>query len=86
MFPIGQPDHWVKFSVKKGKFSATLGPETHRNDDGTTWDAEGAVAGRFNASKTTISGTWALKVTDHGAAGAVTDTCDSGSMNWKAKQ
>jgi hypothetical protein len=80
------PDSWSKLSVKKRKFSATWGPTTQRNDDGTTVDLEGAVSGKFNRSRTSISGTWSYKGTEHDATGAVTDTCDSGTIRWTAKQ
>ena len=83
---VNTPDSWSKLSVKKRKFSATFGPMTQRNDDGTTVDLEGAVSGKFNRSMTSISGTWSFKGTEHDAAGAVTDTCDSGTVNWTAKQ
>jgi hypothetical protein len=79
-------DGWSKLSVKKRKFSATFGPSTQRNDDGTTVDLEGAVSGKFNRSMTSISGTWSFKGTEHDGTGAVTDTCDSGTINWTAKQ
>ena len=79
-------DGWSSLSIKKRKFSATFGPETQRNADGTTVDVEGAVTGKFNRSNTSVSGTWSLKGTEHDATGAVTDTCDSGRMNWTAKQ
>ena len=79
-------DSWSKLAVKKRKFSATFGPTTQRNDDGTTVDLEGAVSGKFNRSMTSISGTWSFKATEHDAAGAVSDTCDSGTVNWTAKQ
>jgi hypothetical protein len=83
---LNMPDGWGRLSIKKGKFRATFGPETQRNDDGTTVDVEGAVAGRFNRSRTSVSGTWSLKGTEHDATGAVTDTCDSGTINWTARQ
>ena|SRR5829696_9210954 len=71
---------------KKRKFSVSFGPVTNRNDDGTTTDLEGTLSGAFNKARTTASGKWSLKATDHDAAGAITDTCDSGSVSWKAKQ
>jgi hypothetical protein len=80
------PDGWRRLSVRKGKFRGAFGPSTQRNEDGTTSDLEGAVSGKFNRSKTSISGTWSFKATDHDAAGAVTDTCDSGTVDWTAKQ
>jgi hypothetical protein len=80
------PDNWKNLSVQKGKFRASFGPETQRNDDGTTVDFEGAVSGKLNSSKTSISGTWSFKGTEHDTSGAVTDTCDSGTIKWTAKQ
>ena len=37
-------------------------------------------------AKTKITGTWSYTITEHDAAGAVTDTCTSGSVSWTAKQ
>ena len=80
------PDEYVKLSVsKKGKFSVYYGPEIERNSDGTTTDWEGSISGAFNAARTKVSGKWQLKATDHDGTGAVTDTCDSGSVSWSAK-
>ena len=53
---FSMPDGWKGLSIKKGKFSAGFGPQTQRNDDGTTVDVEGAVSGKFNRSKTSVSG------------------------------
>jgi hypothetical protein len=81
------PDGYTAMSVsKKRKFSASFGPMTSRNDDGTTTDFEGSISGAFNKARTKASGKWSLKATDHDASGAITDTCDSGSINWTAKQ
>ena len=72
------PDQYPKLRVnKKRKFSASFGPVTNRNDDGTTTDFEGTISGTFNKARTSASGTWTFKGTDRDAAGAVTDTCDS---------
>jgi hypothetical protein len=71
---------------KKRKFASSFGPETNRNSDATTTDFEGSVSGALNKARTKLSGKWQLKITDHDSAGAVTDTCDSGSVSWKAKQ
>ena len=79
-------DGYTKLSVRRGRFSTSFGPVTQRNDDGTTTDFEGSISGTFNSSRSKVSGTWTLKGTDHDAAGAVTDTCDSGRVNWSAKQ
>ena len=81
------PDRYPKLSInKKRKFGASFGPATNRNDDGTTIDFEGTISGTFNKPRTSASGTWSFKGTERDAAGAVTDTCDSGSVTWKAKQ
>ena len=81
------PDFFERLTVSKSrKFGASFGPETLRNDDGTTTDFEGSMSGRFNSSRTRVAGKWAIKATFHDAAGAVTDTCDSGSISWSAKQ
>ena len=72
--------------TKKGKFSYAFGPNTERNDDGTTSDFQGRISGKLNAAKTKISGTWSYTITQHDVAGAVTDTCTSGSVSWTAKQ
>jgi hypothetical protein len=81
------PDRFAAMSVsKKRKFRASFGPETSRNDDGTTTDFEGSISGAFNKARTKVSGKWSFKATDHDASGAVTDTCDSGSVSWNAKQ
>jgi hypothetical protein len=81
------PDNWTNMRVsKQRKFSASFGPEVERNDDGTMTDVEGTVSGKFNSSRSRVSGTWSLKLTHRDAAGTVTDTCDSGIVNWKAKQ
>jgi hypothetical protein len=45
---FNMPDNWRGLSIKKRKFGAAFGPETQRNDDGTTVDVEGAVTGKFN--------------------------------------
>lgn len=80
------PDGYRRIPVKKRKFSFSFGPSTQRNDDGTSTDFEGTISGTFNKARTSVSGTWSFKGTDHDAAGAVTDTCDSGRVTFKAKQ
>ena len=79
-------DHYSNMTLTKSrKFKASFGPETSKNDDGTTSDFEGTISGTFNKARTKVSGKWTLKETDHDAAGTVTDTCDSGAINWSAK-
>jgi hypothetical protein len=84
---LNLPDRYTSMRIAKNrKFGAAFGPETIRNDDGTTTDLEGSMSGRLNAARTKVSGKWQLKLTNHDATGAVTDTCDSGTVRWKAKQ
>jgi hypothetical protein len=81
------PDGYRAMSVsKKRKFTFSFGPVVDRNDDGTSTDFEGSISGAFNKARTKVSGKWSLKATDRDAAGAITDTCDSGSVSWTAKQ
>ena len=83
---VNLPDGYQRLKVSSaGKFSASFGPITRRNDDGTTTDFEGSITGKFNKARTKVSGKWEFKGTDHDAAGAVTDTCSSGSVSWSAK-
>jgi hypothetical protein len=72
--------------TRSGKFRASFGPVTERNDDGTTSDYQGRIAGALNDAKTRVAGVWRIVITDHDTAGAVVDTCDSGLRSWKAKQ
>ncbi len=80
-------DEYPTFRVsRKGRFTFAFGPDTVRNDDGTTTDFQGRLAGRFNDARTRISGTWSYTITHHDASGAVTDSCTSGTVAWKARQ
>jgi hypothetical protein len=79
-------DGWSDVRVsKRGRFAVEFGPEPEQQDDGTTVESEGTFSGRFNKSRTRASGTWSLKGTFRDAAGTVTDTCDSGPVDWTAK-
>jgi hypothetical protein len=83
---VNVPDVYRKLTVSpSGKLGTNFGPTTQRNDDGTTTDYEGSISGKLNKARTSASGTWTLKWTDHDTAGAITDTCESGSVSWKAK-
>ena len=84
---LNVPDGWSRVPVSKNrKFRVAFGPETDRNEDGTSVEAEGTFGGKFNKSRTSASGTWTLKLSFRDAAGVVTDTCDAGIVNWSAKQ
>jgi hypothetical protein len=84
---LNTPDKFTKLAVSKsGKFKVVYGPYTVRNDDGTTTDYQGRMTGALNDAKTKIVGTWRVIAVYHDAAGAVTDTCDSGLLTWSARQ
>jgi hypothetical protein len=72
--------------TRAGRFRTAFGPVTERKADGTSTDYQGRIAGDLNDSKTRIAGVWRIVYTNHDAAGAVTDTCDSGLVHWTAKQ
>jgi hypothetical protein len=81
------PDGYMGLKISKsGRFSSSFGPETNRNDDGTTTDFQGSITGKLNKARTKITGTWSFTATDHDAAGTVTDTCAATNVSWKAKQ
>jgi hypothetical protein len=80
-------DRFVDLRVNTSrKFRASFGPITQRFDDGSSYDLEGSISGALNRARSKVSGKWHLKLTDHDSAGAVTDTCDSGSVRWTATQ
>jgi hypothetical protein len=80
------PAGWSKLTIRQRAFNGSFGPETETNPDGTTLEVEEAVNGKFNSSRSRVSGRWSLKITSRDAAGTVLDTCDSGSVSWTAKQ
>jgi hypothetical protein len=82
-------DTYVKLRVgKSGRFSSSFGPETNPTPPapGITEIAQGSISGRFNKARTRVSGTWRLTFVDKNAAGATTNTCDSGMVAWHAQQ
>jgi hypothetical protein len=78
-------DGYENVPINRGKFNTSFGPEPQNLDDGTTATEEGTASGKFNRFRTKVSGTWTFKVTFRDTAGTVTDTCDSGIVNWIAK-
>lgn len=84
MLGIPARDENLKIS-RTGRFTRKLS-FTNRNGDGTTTDFESSLAGAFNRARTRVTGTWSTTMTFRDAAGAVTDTCESSSVRWSAKQ
>jgi hypothetical protein len=83
---VNLPDEYTKLKVSpSGKFGLSFGPTNRKNDDGTSTDFQGSITGKLNKARTTATGKWTFKGIDKDAAGTVTDTCDSGSVSWKAK-
>jgi hypothetical protein len=84
---VNLTDRYINGTVNnRRRFGGRFGPETRRNADGTSTDLEGSMSGALNRARSRASGRWRVKLTDYDAAGAVTDTCDSGSVRWTAKQ
>ena len=78
-------DKYTDLSVsRRGTFKVAYGPVTQRNDDGTTTDVLVRMTGALNDAKTRLSGTWRLLFTYHDATGALTDTCDYGTVSGQA--
>jgi hypothetical protein len=76
------PDRFTGFPVKStGRFG---GPFTSDSpmDVGGSRHVDYSVLGRI--IKTTAKGTLQVKVAETDAGGAVTDTCDTGGVTWKA--
>ena len=81
------PDSYTKLTISNGGSFAHVVRARHAAQPGrhrrpTT---RAASAGKLNKARTKASGKWQFKGTDVDAAGAVTDTCDSGSVSWSAK-
>jgi len=79
-------DRYINLPVnRRRKFASSFGPETVRNDDGTTTEFEGSMSGGFNRARSKVSGRWHLKVTYHDGLDGLIDTCQ-GTVSWSAKQ
>jgi hypothetical protein len=80
------PDEYRNLPLSRsGRFDASFeNPVTE--SDGTITDLRGSMTGTTSSKRTKMSGTWQFTAVEHDAAGAVTDTCDSGRMAWTAKQ
>jgi hypothetical protein len=82
-----QRDGYVGSHVsRKGRFGDSFGPSTTRQDDGSSVVVSSSYHGVFNKRRTAAHGTWRAKLVFRDATGATTDTCDSGSVAWVAKQ
>jgi hypothetical protein len=84
---LNQLDGYKNMTItKSGKIGVTFGPETKTNDDGTKTVSQGSISGKFNSSRSRLSGKWNLSLTDYDASGATTNSCASGSVSWSVKQ
>ena len=70
---------------RNGRFRSTYANLRSDLPDGSYFVYGGSLAGRLNKARTGISGTVSLNYTRHDAAGAVTDTCDSGRVRFRAR-
>ncbi|MBA3748533.1 MAG: hypothetical protein H0W96_13725 [Solirubrobacterales bacterium] len=89
------PDTFKNLPVSKtGKFAFSYGPEEFPATDPASgvskYQAFGSITGTVNKAKTRIVGTWSAKVVAYAASdptgATVLDTCDSGTLSYRAKQ
>jgi hypothetical protein len=91
---ITLPDSFKNIPVSKtGRFSHTYGPEEVAADPTTgvlKIQVSGSISGTVNKAKTRVKGTWTQKIVAFSAAdptgATVSDTCDSGVVNYTARQ
>jgi hypothetical protein len=80
-------DEYTRLPLSKtGRFHGSYGPVRVDNADGSFDVYTSKVTGASNRARSKLSGTWRLVDAEHNVAGVLTDTCDSGSVHWKAKQ
>jgi hypothetical protein len=83
---FGTSDGYQALKISKGRFHKAFGPQ-RIDAGGVPADIESRVVGRFNKGRGSVRGIWSLKITLYDAAGTnVTDTCESGLVNWTAAQ
>lgn len=81
------PNRYGRLDVSPaGAFSYTFAPVTQATGDGAHTVHTGFLKGRLDARHGRITGTWRLKSVETDAAGATTDTCDSGIVDFTANQ
>ncbi|MDX6680223.1 MAG: hypothetical protein QOG94_262 [Solirubrobacteraceae bacterium] len=89
------PDSFKDLPISKaGKFSNSYQETPDTVPDPATGISKiqfsGSITGKLNAAKTTIKGTWSQKIVAYSAAdptgATVLYTCDSGAVNYTAKQ
>jgi hypothetical protein len=82
--PIVNRDRYDKLELTAGgRFENQYGPVTTQNGDGTTTDYRGSVTGKLTSGK--VTATARLSGDFYDASGKLTDTCDSGKVNWTAR-
>lgn len=81
------PDGYLGLRVdRRRRFGASFGPLTETEPDGSSIELSGSMRGAFNRARSKATGRWSLTARQRDAAGAVTDTCESGNVRWTARQ
>jgi hypothetical protein len=81
------PDSYKGVPVSKtGRIRASYGPVRVDRSDGSFDVFQSRMTGTSNRARTRLAGTWRLVDAEHDATGALTDTCDSGTVHWTAKR
>lgn len=91
---ITLPDSFKNIPVSRtGRFSHSYGPEEVAADPATgvsKVQVSGSITGTVNKARTRVKGTWNQKIIAISAAdptgATVLDTCDSGVVNYTARQ
>lgn len=68
------------------RFRASLGPVRVNHDDGTFAVFDSRMKAKIDASRAKVSGTWEMRIVEYASTGTVTESCDSGTVAWSAKQ
>ncbi len=79
---VRSPEHFVAFGIKRtGRFGNPFESESPLGDGGMSrWQYR--FTGRVTPTK--ASGAFQVTLSETDAAGAMTDTCDSGNLTWKS--
>jgi len=84
---ISLADGYKKVGLsKKRRFAANFADQPQPIDNGQTITASGNMSGSINRKLNRVTGKWHLVWIVKNAAGAVTDTCDSGTVPFTATQ
>ncbi len=77
-------DKWTQLPVRAGRFGDSY--RDRSTEGGQIFEWSDSMKGRLNRKRTRISGSWRNQLVVRNAAGAITDTCDSGPLRFTARR